>query len=67
MKIDRIKYTREFTYHGISEWIGLEASIDEDENPTEKLLELRNKLVVTFNTAISGEDLPVIQNNDRNY
>mgnify|MGYP006921377160 CR=1 FL=1 len=61
MKIDRLKYTKEFQYHGISEWIGVEASVDNPETVQEDLLALRNKLVITFNAAISGSDVPVIE------
>lgn len=60
MKITKIKYTKEFQYHGISEWIGVEASTDGSEVKNE-LLSLRNTLVETFNLAINqGSDAPVI-------
>ena len=61
MKIDRAKYTKEFQYHGISEWLGVEASIEPKEDTQECLLSLRGILVKTFNAAISGGDIPVIE------
>lgn len=29
MKTDRIKVSIEYTYHGLSRWVGMEASLDE--------------------------------------
>lgn len=61
MKITNAKYTKEFQYHGISEWIGLEANIDEADDPIESLLQLRGKLTETFQRVISEQpEIPVI-------
>lgn len=70
MKIDRVKFTREFTYHGISEWMGCEAGLDEGEDATTAILQMREKMISTFNAAIAGsinyqENIPVIQNKER--
>ena len=71
MIIDRIKFTKEFVYHGVREWIGLEASIEPDESEIGCLFELRQKTIDTFNASIKKtttemqppepDVLPVIQ------
>jgi len=40
MKINLIKYSHEYTFHGLSRWIGMEASIDESDNEKECLHKL---------------------------
>lgn len=44
MKIDRIKWTQEFSINGLSYWPGMEASLDETDNAEECLLLLATKL-----------------------
>lgn len=61
MKVDRIKCTKEFSYHGFSEWIGMEASIEEHEDAVEQELLLRQKLIDTFNQVLSEKNVPVIE------
>jgi hypothetical protein len=56
-----IKYTKEFSYHGFSEWIGIEESIDDNQDEKEQLLILRQKLIDTFNQVLSEKNVPVIE------
>ena len=67
MVIDKIKYTKEFQYHGISEWIGVEAGVEPLEDTQESLLALRRILVKTFHAALAegGEGLPVIEGKEQ--
>ncbi len=64
MVVDRIKATKEFNYHGISEWFGMEASIEPNEDPIEQELLLRAKLVQVFK-AVLAEKEPVVINKEK--
>lgn len=61
MTIDRIKYTKEFSYHGMSEWMGCEASITPDQDPVKEVLLLREKMIAAFNETLSQQSIPVVQ------
>jgi len=65
MRIDRIKYTKEFSYHGMSEWIGGEGSISESDNFTDCVLSLKQRVVDAFNATLSDSNVPVIQVSDK--
>lgn len=65
MKIDRIKYTKEFQYHGMSEWIGGEGALSETDNFTDCVIELKKQVVAAFNATISDAGMPVIQASDK--
>lgn len=56
MQIDRIKFTKEFNYHGISEWIGVEASVSLTDGLKDNILSLRKQIVDIFNTAVENPD-----------
>ncbi len=56
MIVDRIKFTKEFNYHGISEWIGVEGSISPTDDLKESVLSLRKQIVEIFNTAVENPD-----------
>ena len=61
MTIDRVKFTKEFSYHGMSEWLGCEASIEKNEDPIHAVLELREKMVAAFNETLIQKGEQVIQ------
>lgn len=65
MQIDRIKYTKEFSYHGMSEWIGGEGSLTQADDFIESVLALKKQVVGAFNAAISEKEVPVIQVSDK--
>ena len=60
MIIDRIKFTKEFNYRGASEWMGCEASLELNEDATQAILQMRQKMIETFNAATT-EEVPTIQ------
>ncbi len=60
--VDRIKFTKEFNYHGMSEWIGVEASLDPGENVEEAILKAREQVVATFNKTIPPIQVDKIKN-----
>ena len=61
MIIDRIKFTKEFSYHNMSEWLGCEASLDKDEDPIKAILEAREKMVQAFNETLKQQEVPIVQ------
>jgi len=65
MRIDRLKYTKEFSYHGMSEWIGGEGSLSERDDFTQCVLSLKQQVVDAFNATISENSMPVIQVSDK--
>lgn len=44
MQIDRIKYTEEVNYKGLSRWVGLEASLTDKDNEQECLKQLQGSV-----------------------
>jgi hypothetical protein len=54
MRFEKVKYTKEFQYHGISEWVGAELSIDEGDDPKLALHEAK-KLAYEFYSEIRKE------------
>lgn len=65
MRIDRIKYTKEFSYHGMSEWIGGEGALSETDDFIRCVLDLKQQVVDAFNATISDNNMPVIQVSDK--
>jgi cell division protein FtsX len=65
MVITNVKYTKEFSYHGMSEWMGCEASIEPTENPVTAVLELREKMIAAFKETLSQAEPAVIQQDNK--
>ncbi len=61
MQLDKIKWTKEFSFHGFPEWATLGGTLEEKDDPTEQLLVLRQTLIDTFNQVLSEKNVPVIK------
>lgn len=78
MIFDRIKFTKEFEYHGMREWIGIEGELEPGETMEMAIREARERVVGCFKevkpnyveaaiNSYGGDELPVIQKRDRDY
>lgn len=65
MNIDRIKVSVEYTYHGLSRWVGMEASLDESDKGNEKeclkSLETTAREFIQESVKKQAQETPVIQ------
>lgn len=66
MTIDRIKFSQEFTYHGLSRWIGFEGTVTEGEDTIAAGLKMEQIATETIKAIVkkqsSEETEKVIQN-----
>lgn len=53
MFIDQTKYTKQFNFHGIDEWIGIRVSLNEGEDEMEALRLAKTTAVKFFNEGIT--------------
>lgn len=53
MRIDQTKYTKQFNFHGIDEWIGIRVCLNEGDDEMEALRLAKNTAVKFFNEGVS--------------
>jgi len=61
MHFSKVKYTKEFQYHGISEWISTEVDLEPGEDAKVALNNAKNIVHEFYAESIQQESLPIIQ------
>lgn len=61
MHIDRIKISLEYTYHGLSRWVGMEASLSEVDDEISGLNKLEQSAKSFIQNSIQEEAIAVKQ------
>lgn len=56
-----VKYTKEFAYRGVSEWIGTELSLGKNEDPKKALHEAKKLVDEFWAETLSEKNVPVIE------